>query len=209
MSDSRRWLDEHFSDEYVKRAQKEGYPSRAAYKLLEMQKKDKLIKPGMVVVDLGAAPGGWSAVASELVGQKGCVIAVDLLPVEPRPQVHIIQGDFNDQAVLDKLLALVAENATNNQVDLVISDMAPNISGQRSIDQPRSLHLVELAWDCAAQILQPGGTFLAKVFQGAGVDEFLSELRKHFKSVKIRKPKASRARSSEVYVLGLGFLGYT
>ena len=208
MGDSKRWLKEHFSDQYVKKAKQQGYPSRAAYKLLEIQAKDQLIKPGMVVVDLGAAPGGWSVVAEELVGGKGAVIALDLLPMEPISGVVFIQGDFNEASVFNLLETSVVEASQGGRADLVISDMAPNISGEKSIDQPRSLHLVELAWDCARQLLKPGGAFIAKVFQGEGVDALLVELRCHFKRIKLRKPKSSRSRSSEVYILGTEFLGY-
>lgn len=205
MTDSKRWLKEHFSDQYVKKAKQEGYPSRAAYKLLELQAKDHLFKPGMIVVDLGAAPGGWSVVAKDLVGPKGAVIAVDLLSMKPIAGVTFIQGDFNEEAVFEHLQEAVQECSKSGLVDLVISDMAPNISGEKSIDQPRSLHLLELAWDCAGRLLKPGGSFLAKVFQGPGVDEVLVQLRRHFKRVKLRKPKASRARSSEVYVCATEF----
>lgn len=204
MSQSKRWLREHRTDYYVKKSQQEGYPSRAAYKLLEIQQKDQLIKPGMVVIDLGAAPGGWSKVARELVGERGKVIALDLLPMEPISGVTFLQGDFNDDNILQKLFSVLE----NQPVDLVISDMAPNISGQKSIDQPRTMHLVELAWDFARKVLKEGGSFLVKVFQGQGVDAFILELRKEFKTVKIRKPKSSRARSREVYILGRDFLGY-
>lgn len=202
---SKRWLKEHFDDQYVKRAQAKGYLSRAAYKLLAIQEKDKLITPGMVVVDLGAAPGGWSQVAMELVGDKGKVIALDILPMEPISGVTFIQGDFREQTVLDQLFDAVGDR----QVDVVISDMAPNLSGQKSIDQPRSMYLIELAWDCAKQVLRPGGHFLAKVFQGEGVDNFIKDLRLNFDTVKSRKPDASRARSREFYILGKGYLGYT
>lgn len=205
MSDSsKRWLNEHFNDTYVKQAQKEGYRSRAAYKLLEINTKDKIIKRGMRVVDLGAAPGGWSMVARDLVGPKGQVIALDILKMDPMAGVEIIQGDFTEQAVLDQLL----KTLNNQPVDLVISDMAPNISGMKSIDQPRAMYLNELALECAQQILKPSGSFLAKLFQGAGVEEFVKALRPHFKQVKWRKPDASRARSREIYVLGTGFVGY-
>lgn len=202
---SKRWLKEHFSDQYVKKAQATGYVSRAAFKLQAIQEKDKLITPGMTVVDLGAAPGGWSQVARELVGEKGKVIALDILPMEPISGVTFIQGDFREQSVLDELL----QEAGEHGVDVVISDMAPNLSGQKSIDQPRSMYLLELAWDCARQILRPGGHFLAKVFQGEGVDTFIKDIRSNFKTVKSRKPDASRARSREFYILGKGFLGYT
>lgn len=197
---SKRWLHEHFTDQYVKRAQEEGYASRAAYKLLEIQKKDHILKPGMKVVDLGAAPGGWSQVAREIVG-PGNVIAVDILPMDPIEGVVFIQGDFREQEVLDQLLVEVGDDS----VDLVISDMAPNISGQKSVDQPRSVHLVELAWDCAKHILKPDGTFLTKIFQGSGVDEMTREIKSRFKVTRIRKPQASRARSPEIYILGMGF----
>jgi len=207
MTDSKRWLQEHFSDQYVKKAKQQGYPSRAAYKLLELQAKDHLIKPGMIVVDLGAAPGGWSVVARDLVGPKGAVIAVDLLSMKQIPGVIFIQGDFNEESVFEKLRETVQYCSKTGQVDLVISDMAPNISGEKSIDQPRSVHLLELAWDCAGRLLKPGGSFLAKVFQGTGVDSVVGELRQHFKRVKLRKPNASRARSSEVYICASGFYG--
>lgn len=201
---SKRWLNEHFNDTYVKQAQKEGYRSRAAYKLLEINTKDKIIKRGMRVVDLGAAPGGWSMAARDLVGPKGQVIALDILKMDPMAGVEIIQGDFTEQTVLDQLLKIL----NNEPVDLVISDMAPNISGMKSIDQPRAMYLNELALECAQQILKPGGSFLAKLFQGTGVEEFVKALGPHFKQVKWRKPNASRARSREIYVLGTGFVGY-
>jgi len=208
MSDSKRWLQEHFRDPYVKKAQKEGYLSRAAYKLLEIQEKDRILRTGMVVVDLGAAPGGWSQVAGEIVGKNGCIIAVDLLPMTPIAGVEFIQGDFNDPEIYSLLLQTVRERKGDEMVDLVLSDMAPNLSGQKTIDQARSLHLVELAWHCALNILKPGGSLLFKIFQGPGVDDLFKELRTHFKNVKIRKPKSSRARSSEVYILANGFLRY-
>lgn len=205
MANSKQWLREHFSDPYVKKAKQQGYPSRAAYKLLDIQAKDHLIKPGMLVVDLGASPGGWSVVAKDLVGSRGAVIGVDLLPLPPISGVTFIQGDCNDEAVFEQLQAEIRKHSKTGRVDLVISDMAPNISGEKSIDQPRSLHLVELAWECATQLLKPGGGFLAKIFQGPGIDRFLVQLRRHFKRVKLRKPKASRARSSEVYVCASEF----
>ncbi len=201
---SKRWLKEHFADEYVMKAQKEGYRSRAAYKLLEIQEKDRIIKQGMTVIDLGAAPGSWSMIAKQLVGSKGEVIALDILPMDPIVGVNVIQGDFTDDEVYQKLLKMVE----NSPVDLVISDMAPNISGIKGVDQARSVHLVELAWELAQQVLKPKGVFLAKVFQGSGVEELIAELRPRFKKLKIRKPKASRARSREVYILGIDFLGY-
>lgn len=206
MSGSKRWLDEHFRDQYVKKSKQEGYPSRAAYKLLEIQEKDQLIKPGMLVLDLGAAPGGWSLVASDLVGPKGAVIAVDLLPLQMAiPRVSFIQGDFTEQCVYDQILAKIKDFSQNAKVDLVISDMAPNLSGMKSVDQPKALGLVELAFYCAKDTLKPGGSFLAKVFQGSGVDKLFKDLRSCFNSVKIRKPKSSRARSSEIYVLAKGY----
>jgi len=200
---NKRWMQEHTSDYYVKQAQKEGYSSRAAYKLLEINKKYNLLQPGMLVLDLGAAPGGWSQVVSGKVGPKGQVIAIDRLPMGSIPGVTFIQGDFNSPDVLEQLLTVLQ----NEQVDLVISDMAPNITGNKSVDQPRSLQLVELAWDCAQRVLKPGGTLLMKVFQGGGVDALIAELRRHFEKLRICKPKASRARSSEIYVLASGFLG--
>lgn len=201
MTQSKRWLKEHFSDIYVKQSKKDGYPSRAAYKLLELQEKERLLKPGMVVVDLGAAPGGWSVVARDVVGAKGKVIAVDCLPMNAMSGIYFIKGDFTEMAVLDELLQVVGEDG----VDLVISDMSPNISGHKTIDQPKSMYLVELALDFAIKVLKPGGCFLAKVFQGQGVEGFVKELRTHFKSVGYRKPKASRSRSSEIYILAKDF----
>ena len=197
---SRRWLNEHFNDVYVKRAQQEGYPSRAAYKLLEIQDKDKILRKGMMVVDLGAAPGGWSLVAKRLAGDAGRVYAVDLLPLIISG-VDFIQGDFTEEATLKQLLELV----DNQPVDLVMSDMAPNISGIAAADHARAMYLTELAYDLAKKTLRTGGTFLVKVFQGEGFPELLQHVRQSFIQVKIRKPKSSRARSSEVYLLGLGF----
>ncbi len=196
---SREWLKEHFSDQYVKQAQKQGYRSRAVFKLMQLQERDKLFNPGMTVVDLGAAPGGWTQYVAELVGPKGQVIAMDILPMEPLPGVEIILGDFSEEAVFESLL----KQLEGKKVDWVISDMAPNLSGMDSIDQPRSMYLAELALDLAIRVLdkQKGG-FLVKVFQGAGFDEFLASVRKQFKKVHIRKPKASRDRSREIYVLG-------
>lgn len=208
MTNKKHWLKEHFSDQYVKKAHREGQRSRAAYKLLDIQAKDKLIKPGASVIDLGAAPGGWSMVAKALVGSKGVVIAVDRLAMAAIPDTIFIQGDFGEASTLERVKEVVKKETDRGQVDLVISDMAPNISGEKTIDQPRSLHLVELAWDCAQQLLKPKGNFLAKIFQGSGVDELLTELRQNFKRVKLRKPKSSRPRSSEIYVLGIEFLGY-
>jgi 23S rRNA (uridine2552-2'-O)-methyltransferase len=193
---SKQWMREHVSDPFVQRAQKEGYRSRAAYKLLEIDDKDRLLKPGTVVVDLGATPGGWSQVAAA----KGCrVIALDLLPLQPLAGVEFIQGDFREDAVLAELERKLAGKA----VGLVISDMAPNISGIGMSDQARAMHLAELALDFAVQHLQPGGAFLVKVFQGVGFAEYFRLMRSHFAKVVTRKPKASRDRSSELYLLGL------
>lgn len=194
---SRRWLERHFNDAYVKRAQKEGYRSRAAYKLLEIQARDRLLRPGQAVVDLGAAPGGWSQVAQRIVGPKGKVIALDILPMEPVPGVDFIQGDFREDAPLQALQAALNGRA----VDLVLSDMAPNITGVNAVDQPRSIYLCELALQFAREALRPGGGFLVKVFQGEGFDPFLHDLRGTFGRVVTRKPKASRPRSREVYLL--------
>ena len=200
---STRWLREHFTDEYVRRAQAEGYRSRAVYKLLEIQEKDRLLRPGATVVDLGAAPGGWSQLAARLVGPRGVVIALDVLPIEPLAGVECIQGDFREAAVLEGLL-----NALNGRpVDLVISDMAPNTTGIKAVDQPRGMYLAELALDFARQCLRPGGDFLVKAFQGEGIDPFLGELRAAFAAVLPRKPKASRARSAERYWLARNYRG--
>ena len=197
---SKRWLKEHFKDEYVRKAQESGYRSRAVFKLLEIQEKDRIIKPNMVVVDLGAAPGGWSEAARQLVGRNGRVIATDILPIDPIDDVEFLQGDFREEEVLQELLALIGED----RADLVLSDMAPNISGVDAVDQPRAMYLVELALDLARQILKPGGDFLVKVFQGEGSEEYIRALRQDFDKVVIRKPKASRPRSREVYILARG-----
>lgn len=198
---SKRWLKEHFSDPYVKLAQQKGYRSRAVYKLLEIQQRDRFIKPGMIVVDLGAAPGGWSQIVSEIVGPKGQVIASDILPMDPLPNVEFVQGDFSDEKVIAQLITVIDKRP----VDLVISDIAPNMSGMSAIDQPRSMYLAELALDLAKQILKTNGSFLIKVFQGAKFEEFLKNLRQNFVKVVTRKPKASRARSNEVYLLARGY----
>lgn len=200
---SARWLREHFTDEYVKRAQEEGYRSRAAYKLLEIQEKDRLLRPGLTVVDLGAAPGGWSQLAARLMGGQGAVIALDVLPMEPLPGVEFIQGDFRETAVLERLMAML----NGRPVDLVISDMAPNTSGIKAVDQPRGMYLAELALDFAGQCLRSGGDLLVKVFQGEGFDPFLKSLRAGFATVAPRKPKASRARSAERYLLARNYRG--
>jgi len=194
---SRRWMQRHVNDAYVQRAQREGYRSRAAYKLLELQEKDHLIRPGQVVVDLGAAPGGWSQVAGELVGRNGRVFAMDLLAMDPLPNVDFLQGDFREQVVLDELLGRL----DGRPVDLVISDMAPNISGNAAVDLPRAMYLCELALDFARQVLKPGGTLVMKVFQGEGFDELFRDAKGSFRRVLTRKPRASRPKSREVYLV--------
>lgn len=197
------WLREHFDDVYVQKSWVDGYRSRASYKLLEIDEKDALLKPGMRIVDLGAAPGGWSQVVTQKLDGNGTVVASDILPMEPLPDVSFIQGDFTEDAVLDAILAEIA----GREFDIVLSDMAPNMSGQASIDQPSAMGLVELALDLARQILKPGGDFLVKVFQGEGFDAYLKDMRSSFDKVVTRKPSASRARSREVYLLGRGFRG--
>jgi 23S rRNA (uridine2552-2'-O)-methyltransferase len=197
---SRRWLREHFDDEYVKKAQREGYRSRAVYKLEEIQQKDRLIKPGMTVVDLGAAPGSWSQYASALVGRKGKVVATDILPMEPIAGVSFVQGDFREDAVMEQLLQVLE----GRSVDLVMSDMAPNISGVGAVDQPKAMYLAELAVEFAQRVVRPGGELLVKIFQGEGFDALLKELRSQYDKVVIRKPRSSRARSREVYALARG-----
>ena len=199
---SNRWLDEHVNDPYVKQAQVDGYRSRASYKLLGINKKDKLIRSGMCVLDLGAAPGGWSQVASKLVGDKGRVIASDILPMDSMSGVTFIQGDFTEDSVFDAIM----ETIDGQPIDVVISDMAPNISGVSTADQAASMYLVELALDMATQVLKPKGSFVAKVFQGEGSDEFIKAVKQHFKQVVIRKPEASRPRSREVFVVGKEFI---
>ena len=198
---SKRWLNEHFDDEYVRRAQQEGYRSRAVYKLIEIQQKDHILKPGMTVIDLGAAPGSWTEYAVKKLGSKGRMIALDILPMEPIEGVEIIQGDFREDAVLQQLMELMSGAGA----DLVISDMAPNLSGTKAIDQPKMMYLAELALEFAVNVLKPGGTFLTKVFTGEGIDEYKKELRQHFAKIIVRKPKASRSRSSEVYLLAKQF----
>lgn len=200
---SHNWLKEHFDDKYVKMAQKDGYRSRASYKLLEIQEKDKIIRPGMTVIDLGAAPGGWSQVTSRLIGGQGRLIASDILEMDSIPDVTFIQGDFTEDAVLAQILEAVG----NTQVDLVISDMAPNMSGLSAVDMPRAMFLCELALDLAGRVLRPGGDFLIKVFQGEGFDEYHKDIRKLFDKVQMRKPSSSRDRSREQYLLGRGFRG--
>ena len=197
---SKAWMHEHVTDEFVRRAKQEGYRSRSAYKLLEILDKDKLVRPGMTVVDLGAAPGGWSQVLAPIVGARGQVIALDLLEMEPLRGVVAIRGDFSEEATLK----LLDEQSGNRPIDLVVSDMAPNISGVGLVDQARSIHLAELALEFARERLKTGGDLLVKVFQGSGVDEFRKALSGAFGSVAVRKPKASRDRSSEIYLLARG-----
>ena len=197
---SGRWLSEHFSDEYVKQAQALGYRSRAVFKLKELDERDQLLKPGRVVVDLGAAPGGWSQWAAERIGKKGAIIALDLLAMEELPGVAFIQGDFREEAVLQQLREILAGRA----VDLVLSDMAPNMSGNRVVDQARGMHLADLALETAREILKPGGDFVTKLFQGPDVDDYVRSARALFAKVSVRKPKASRDRSPEVYLVGRG-----
>lgn len=194
---SRRWLDEHFKDEYVQKAQQAGYRSRAAFKLLEIQERDRLIKQGMTVIDLGAAPGGWSQLAANWVGKHGKIIALDILEMDGLLGVEVLQGDFRDDDVFTKLLQVIGDDG----VDLVISDMAPNLSGNKAVDQPRAMYLAELALDLSRQVLKPGGGLLTKVFQGEGFEPYLQDLRATFGSVVTRKPKASRDRSREQYLL--------
>jgi 23S rRNA (uridine2552-2'-O)-methyltransferase len=197
---SKAWLHEHVTDPYVQKAKAEGWRSRAAFKLMEMDDRDKLIRPGEVVVDLGAAPGGWSQVAANRLQGRGQVIALDLLEMPPIPGVDFFQGDFRDDAVL----ALLEEKLAGRRVGLVLSDMAPNMSGIAVSDQARVMHLAELGLEFSRQWLQPGGAFLVKVFQGYGYEEFVGEMRKTFKVVSTRKPDASRDRSAELYLLGKG-----
>ena len=200
-SSSKAWLKEHRDDPYVQQAQREGFRSRACYKLLEIQEKDRLIRPGMTVVDLGAAPGGWSQVAAQSVGHNGTVIASDILPMDSLAGVEFIEGDFTEDAVFDALLASLGDTPA----DVVISDMAPNMSGMSAVDQPRSMYLVELALDLARRVLAPGGAFVSKVFHGEGFDDLVRDARTSFDTVQARKPKASRPRSREVYLVAKGF----
>lgn len=195
---SKAWMREHVNDPYVLRAKREGYRSRAAYKLMELDERDHLLKPGMTVVDLGATPGGWSQVASKKVGAAGRLIALDVLEMQPLHNVSFIQGDFREDTVLNELVTALA----GRPVDLVISDMAPNISGIDLSDQARAMHLAELALEFAVEHLKPNGNFLVKVFQGEGFEDFVVQMRSHFQQVLTRKPPASRGRSSEIYLLG-------
>jgi len=198
---SKRWLDEHVNDPYVKEANKRGLRSRAFFKIEELQKKDKLMKTGDAVVDLGAAPGGWSQYAVSQIGDKGAVIACDILSMDPIAGVDFLKGDFREESVLNALL----ERIDGKNVDLVMSDMAPNLSGNDAIDQAGSMYLVELALDMCHQVLKAEGKFVVKVFQGEGFDQFVKDVRAAFKVVKIRKPDSSRARSREVYLVATGY----
>ncbi len=198
---SKRWLTEHFNDHYVQKAQKQGLRSRAAFKLDEIQQKEDLIKPGMTVVDLGAAPGSWSQRVTELVGEQGQVIACDILEMDSIPGVDFLQGDFREEAVLNALLNRIG----GNHVDIILSDMAPNMSGNNVADQAQSMYLCELALDMCHQVLKPNGSFIIKVFQGEGFDEFFKALKDSFKTIKTRKPDSSRARSREVYLVASGY----
>ena len=197
------WLKRHVNDPYVKQAQKDGYRSRASYKLLEVQEKYKLIRPGMSVVDLGAAPGGWSQVTSRLIGGEGRLIASDILEMDSIPDVTFIQGDFTE----DEVLARILEAVGNSQVDLVISDMAPNMSGTPEVDMPKAMFLCELALDLAERILKPGGNFVIKIFQGEGFDVYLKDARKKFDKIQMIKPDSSRGSSREQYMLAWGYRG--
>lgn len=198
---SKRWLKEHFDDHYVQQAQKQGFRSRAIFKLEEIQEKDKLIKPGMTVVDLGAAPGGWSQLATKLTGDNGQVIACDILDMDPIAGVDFLKGDFREDAVLDALLNRIG----GRNVEVILSDMAPNLSGNNAVDQAQSMYLCDLALDMCHQVLKPGGDFVIKVFQGEGFDEYLRQLKQTFTVVKTRKPDSSRARSREVYLVACGY----
>jgi 23S rRNA (uridine2552-2'-O)-methyltransferase len=200
---SNQWLSRHVNDPFVKKAQVEGYRSRSAYKLIELNTKDRLIKPGMRIMDLGSAPGGWSQVAGKLVGAKGRVLATDILPMASLANVDFIQGDFTEDATVEKLLAWLG----GGKFDLIVSDIAPNITGIDSADQASSMYFLELALDTVRKTLKPGTTFVAKMFQGAGSDQYLKELRTSFEKVLIRKPEASRKESREVYIVAKGFKG--
>jgi 23S rRNA (uridine2552-2'-O)-methyltransferase len=198
---SRQWLQEHFHDEYVKLAQAQGFRSRAVFKLKEIQEKDKLIKPGMNVVDLGAAPGSWSQYTQTLLKNQGRIVALDILPMQELDGVNYIQGDFREDHILQKLMDIL----DNAPINVIMSDMAPNLSGNKAIDQPQSIYLAELALDTAKSVLMPGGSFLVKVFQGEGFDAYKKNVQSCFAKLLIRKPKASRPRSNEVYLVGKGF----
>jgi 23S rRNA (uridine2552-2'-O)-methyltransferase len=199
-SKNRDWIKQHINDPYVKQSQKDGYRSRASYKLLEIVEKERMIRPGMTIVDLGSSPGGWSQVASRLVGHEGRVHALDILPMDPIAGVDFIQGDFTEQNVFNDLLLLIG----NRPVDLVISDMAPNLTGAKAVDQPAMMYLAELAIDLTVQVLKHEGIFISKVFQGEGFDQFVRHVRTLFNSVSMKKPEASRAKSREVYLVAKG-----
>ncbi len=200
---SASWMSRHLSDPFVKQAQKDGFRSRSAYKLIELNEKDRLIRPGMRILDLGSAPGGWSQVASRIVGAKGRVLATDILPMDALPNVDFIRGDFTEDATVEQLLDWLG----GGRFDLIVSDIAPNITGISSADQASSIYFLELALDTVRKTLEPGATFVAKMFQGSGSDEYLKELRAHFDKVSIRKPAASRKESREVYLVAKGFKG--
>lgn len=200
---SASWLSRHVSDPFVKQAQKDGYRSRSAYKLVELNEKDRLIRPGMRILDLGSAPGGWSQVAAKLVGGKGRILATDILPMDPIPNVDFIQGDFTDDAIVEELLGWLG----GGKFDLIICDIAPNLSGIDSADQAASMYFLELALDTVRKTLKPGATFVAKMFQGSGSDQYVKELRTSFEKVSIRKPAASRKESREVYLVAKGLRG--
>ena len=197
------WLRRHVTDPFVKQAQIDGYRSRSAYKLIELDEKDRLMRPGMRVLDLGSAPGGWSQVAAKAVGAKGRVLATDILPMDPIGNVDFIQGDFTTDTVVEQIKAWLGDG----KFDLVVSDIAPNLSGIDSADQARSIYFLELALDTVRLMLKPGANFVAKMFQGQGSDEYVKELRKHFGKISIRKPKASRPESREVYIVAKEFKG--
>lgn len=200
---SKKWLDEHVNDPYVKKAQADGYRSRASYKLIEINDKDKLFRSGSIVMDLGSAPGGWSQIVAPIVGDSGRVIASDILPMDGILGVSFIQGDFTEETVYNEIL----NTLEGDRVDVVVSDMAPNISGVNATDQYSSMYLVELALDMARNVLKPGGSFCAKVFQGVGYEEYVKDVRTSFNKVLVRKPAASRPRSREVYIVAKGFKG--
>jgi 23S rRNA (uridine2552-2'-O)-methyltransferase len=200
----RRWLERHVNDPYVQQAQREGYRSRAAYKLIELDQRDRFLKPGQVVVDLGAAPGGWSQVAARRVGASGAVVAIDLLAMDPIAGVDCVRGDFREDEALVRLCARLPAQGEGGAVDLVLSDMAPNVSGMAAVDQPRMMYLVELAMDFANRFAKPGGTLVVKAFQGEGFDALLADARRRYEQVNIRKPAASRSASREVYLVAKG-----
>ena len=204
-SKNRSWIKQHVNDPYVKQSQRDGYRSRASYKLLEIVEKDRLIRSGMTVVDLGSAPGGWSQVASRLVGHDGRVHALDILPMDPIAGVDFIQGDFTEDAIFTQLIDLIG----NRAVDLVISDIAPNLSGNKAVDQPAMIYLAELGVDLANRVLSKNGVFIAKLFQGQGFDPFVQQVRTLFNGVSIIKPDASRSRSREVYLVAKGLKAKT